>query len=321
MKRNLLFTFLTILISFCIAVFMVEGVVRVYYYGINGLAKNHINSFHNLYAANVAQKSRDAVLKYELIPNMHTLYKGVTHKTNKLKQRDVLYDSTGYKGVRIGLIGDSFTMGSGVEQANIYHSVAERKINKNASQVQMINYGVTGYNFNQYLSAVKRVIKNDGLDKLIVGFCKYNDHFVEGIDYPNMPFKKEKESNLFWKWHSKNFVKKLVKANTDSSFYIYKDHQIQYVDSCFNILNQLSKQYDTPILIYVVGVHFDSKVSTIIQTLAKSNKLAFADGTEIFQGYSLKKVVLSDIDSHPNDFGHQLLSEKLIDYVNINWVN
>ena len=71
------------------------------------------------------------------------------------------------------VIGDSFTMGSGVEIEKVYHSVVEEKLNEREDSVryELINFGVGGYNLLNYSGVLEKKAVLYDPDFIVIGFC------------------------------------------------------------------------------------------------------------------------------------------------------
>lgn len=133
-------------------------------------------------------------LGYRLVPGFNGEVETVefsTHmRVNALGLRaDREYGHKGPDTFRMLLLGDSFTMGVGVEQDETYGQVLEQWLRARSQGMpqlyEVINAGVAGYNTQQALT----YLRESGLalepDLVVLGFYIGND-IVENVDVPSI---------------------------------------------------------------------------------------------------------------------------------------
>jgi hypothetical protein len=119
-------------------------------------------------------------------PNVRGIYKGALHETNDMGIRGPQRTRTPAPGhVRIGVGGDSFTMGWGVDYEDSYVAGLERLLEASTTgpRYEVLNFGLAGLNAP---TAVSRLIKKGALydvDVLVYGFTR-ND--IEGPHFQDM---------------------------------------------------------------------------------------------------------------------------------------
>ncbi len=76
------------------------------------------------------QKDRDDLMAFELYPDVDTIYKEATFRTNRWAMRDRDYTREKPEGtLRIAAIGASHSMGSGVEEEETFLALLEEDLN------------------------------------------------------------------------------------------------------------------------------------------------------------------------------------------------
>ncbi len=122
----------------------------------------------------------DPVLGYRPKPGSEGYYRGgIPARANKHGHRDDPVDLAKPSGVfRILVLGDSFTVGASVEQAQAWPQMLERLLNESSSQpVEVVNAAVGGWEPLQYLL----YFQNEGIafepDLVVAAFFVGNDTF------------------------------------------------------------------------------------------------------------------------------------------------
>jgi lysophospholipase L1-like esterase len=163
-------TFLLVLISLTVSLILCEYLIRVFYP-------------QRLYY-NVTQW--DPYVGFTLIPDLeadarHEDY--VMHmKINSrgLRDREYPYQKPG-DTVRIGIFGDSFTFGEGVQNDETYPNLLEEMFNRDDAivkanrRIEVLNFGIGKSGTSHQLAWYQKEGRKYGLDIVIVGFLSAND--------------------------------------------------------------------------------------------------------------------------------------------------
>jgi lysophospholipase L1-like esterase len=128
----------------------------------------------------IAVRYPDSPRRYGLAPNARALQTGVLVQTNSLGFREREYPLERAPGKRrIVVIGDSYTFGLGVEFEQTYGKVLEARLGRELGPVEVITFGVSGYNTVQELATLREHAAAFRPELIIVGFVP-ND--VERVD-------------------------------------------------------------------------------------------------------------------------------------------
>jgi hypothetical protein len=122
----------------------------------------------------------DPILGYRPKPGGEGFYRGgIPAAANEPGHRDDLVTIEKPPGVfRVLVLGDSFTVGASVEQAQVWPQVLERLLNESSSQaVEVVNAAVGGWEPLQYLLYFEHEGVNFQPDLVVVGFFVGNDTF------------------------------------------------------------------------------------------------------------------------------------------------
>jgi len=122
----------------------------------------------------------DPYTGYRLAPNSIGYFqRGIVARTNSLGQRDVEHSLKKPASVyRVLVIGDSFTVGTNVEQEEAYPKVIEELLNKRTRRkVEVINTGVGGWDPFEYAQYYEYYGRAFEPDLVVVGFFVGNDTY------------------------------------------------------------------------------------------------------------------------------------------------
>ena len=314
--RKISFKIISILIGLSLGLLLGEVVSRVYIFGMDGLSFKKIKTFTNLANSGIIKASTNQKILYELKPNINDYFKCKKLITNAAGCRDKDYSFEKPKNTIRGIvIGDSFTMGSGVNIEETYHSQMEKTLNQNTKGIQyeLINLGVSGYNLLNYLGVLEEKVLKYDPDFLIIGFYSRNDVNLPRKRHYDGNYKvKEKSLSSFWT----SFLGKLAElAFIKKSPYVEKDitdKQQEFISQMFSAYGTFSLKNNIPILLTYLSMEEDFNNLHLIKTIAEKNKLFFSDSKGKFDYNRPGKYVVSPLDSHPNKLGHQTFANTLL---------
>lgn len=130
----------------------------------------------------ILRKSDNAEMVYELTPKAEGIAWGAPVKINSHGFRDREYDPVKPDGVyRIGVIGDSITFGNHLEVDETYPERLEELFDESGFAVEVLNFGVGGYDTGQEVAFVEEIGLDFDLDEVIVGYCM-NDAGVVSLN-------------------------------------------------------------------------------------------------------------------------------------------
>jgi len=212
-------------------------------------------------------------------------------------------------GNGVAILGDSYSMGWGVNDNETFSYLLEKKIGR-----PVYNFGVSGYGTIRELLRLKEANLLDKIDTIIIQYC-YND-YGENVGYDSkisLDVVKKKYEMLtkdseysVWKKFRKSFrysstIAKNVLTNKDSSM-DFNHHN----DAFIEVLKKFPFIQDKKIIVFYVNgyqqkfVNFPSGKSNIFNNLEYFDLDIEMDKKNFFL-----------IDGHLNFTGHKKIAEKL----------
>lgn len=268
-------------------------------------------------------------------PNVRGIFNGVVHQTNSAGFRGREYSlEKPANTFRVVVIGDSVTMGSGVEESKVYASVLESELNRKRADrnYEVLNLGISGLDLK---TSVQARLEKIGLkfdpDLLVYGFT-LND--LEGPAYikvarghggKRVPRYTPGESRLLElirvRWR---YLRELIYPPADS--YVYELDK-NYFDNppAWNVFETALESFAAiardrdvcgVVLIHTAlhslgSLHPYTRHYQKVRNTAEANGLFVIDPFNAFNGYRAKTLWVHPFDSHPNAEGHAILAREL----------
>lgn len=307
------------IISSLLSLLAGEIVVRLYLFGSNGLSYSKMTSNNSKRWSESIQLSKDSTIRYELRPDMNKEYKFKSFQTNSEGQNDKDYSfEKPARTIRVAVIGDSFTMGWGVERKEIYHEIMEEKLNDQADSLkyEFINFGVGGYNFQNYIGVLETKALKYSPDFILIGFCAFNDFRSPKEARRTVSKMMNKNRNGFYS----SFLFKLARAQ----YRLLRKNEPKpkaekrnddYVQFAFSHINGFSEKHNIPVaLAYLSTIHLKGDTTRLrVKQLADINNLKFIDASALFENTNVRDYTLNFLDPHPTKEAHQLFATSILD--------
>ena len=197
---------LTIVFLFTVS----ELATRIYYFGPDTFSYGKMKSFRPIFGAGVLQYSDHAEIGFELKPGLNTWFKLERLQTNSAGLRDKEYSfEKSLNTKRVAVVGDSYTLPSGVAIEEAWHSLLEAWMTENDKNrsFEFINFGVGGYDLTNYLGVIEHKVFAYDPDMILIGFCGPNDDWLVKDEVRETAYKIGKAPNPFFKSWFVEFLK------------------------------------------------------------------------------------------------------------------
>ncbi|MBC8757576.1 SGNH/GDSL hydrolase family protein [Kordia sp. YSTF-M3] len=313
--KQLKFKIISIGIGLLLSAFLGEMIARVYFFGGAAFSYSRTNSFGILDNAGLLKYSDSDDLVYELLPNLDTKYKLADFHTNAEGFRDRNHEVAS-NAKKIAILGDSFTMGTGVYEEDMYVAQTENLLNEEDQNTnyEVFNFGVSGYALTNYKTILERNALKYNPDLVVIGFCASNDHYRIGIDFSMDDFIIKPKKNVFWDSYLKKLLKIKLSPKTPEPV-SYETEHVQYIDKQFQGFQDIFTKNNSKGLVFYMDLVYDPIRVQKVKNLAEKNNLHFVDVSEFFQDKNLFKYIVNELDPHPNGKANQIFAEKLSSYI------
>ncbi|MFY0591772.1 hypothetical protein [Roseivirga sp.] len=320
-KRLKYFKFLSLGFGLFFALFVGELVARLNYFGIDALSYTKVNSFVSIGVSGFLTKANNGKVLYELKPNIDAYFKLKKFTTNRHGQRDKEYSLIKpEKTIRGIVLGDSFTMASGVDIEDAYHSVVEKSLNETDGDVQfeLINMGVGGYNLLNYLGLLEDKVLRYNPDFIIIGYCAFNDYFLPAQQHYEGDFSvkvKKKGRKPFFSFYLGGMIERTFASSRNKSrMFELGPEQKVFMQDMFRQFQTFSQVNDIPVVISVLSVLPDNGNMEIVQEIADQYHIPITNSLGEIPPKKLSSYVISKLDHHPNAKAHKIYADNLLNF-------
>ncbi len=319
------------------ALCLAELLHRVDRYGRAGLSMRAMKSVHALGDSGLLRAAAAPGLRYELAPGVDTRFKLARFRTNSAGMRDREYSVAKAPGVfRVAVIGDSFTMGSGVAIEDVYHSRLERRLNADldAPEFEFLNFGVGGYGLRDYVAVLAQKALRYDPDLILLGITRNDQTPIGPHPRPFRPRPVVDHSRRFTLFdtlsHELSVRRKrralaarrtTAPAGSDSATAHGRNlNQLRtaYVDETFAELRALAEEARVPVLVVHLFAGFTPEGHPSIRRFeqtARENGFHFLDVSPGFEGLDASSFHIFEHDHHPDARGHAIFAERILDFL------
>ncbi|MBR9919610.1 MAG: SGNH/GDSL hydrolase family protein, partial [Bacteroidetes bacterium] len=254
---------------------------------------------------------------YDIKPNNNLQLKGAPFTTNSLGMRDREYaKATPQDTWRMGILGGSYVVGSGVDNEEVFEAILESRLNQEASEntaYELLNFAVPGYHLLHLIDLYQEKASQFELDALLV--------ITHGVDINRMLETIGRNYSRGYPGIPYDFLKAAADSlgfqpdadiRTNFSDWLQKTETL--TDLCYQWLAEECRKKDiTPILLYWPRTQTDNRKDQKERILKMGRKHGFQilDAEGLYQGNPKEKIQLAAWDEHPNRLGHQLAAEKI----------
>ncbi|MDP6436884.1 MAG: SGNH/GDSL hydrolase family protein [Gammaproteobacteria bacterium] len=275
------------------------------------------------YATEVKEKAENPNIGHMHKPDAEAFLMGVDVKINSDGLRDEEYSVERNDKQRIAVLGDSLTLGWGVEKDATYEVLLESMLSE-TRPTEMINFGHGNYNTVQQLNLFKEKGLKYNPDSVVV-FYFINDAEVTPVRSKWTPIARLRSVTFLWS-RVRGLLTRSEGGTTFESFYseLYEDDQPGFVAlrEAFLELKKICTERGIglqvimlPELHNLIDYPFEAEYSKVESFLA-DNGIAVIDLTDSFRGYAnpVELWVATD-DAHPNALAHKMIAEYSRDFL------
>jgi hypothetical protein len=274
-------------------------------------------------------------------PHAEGIYRNVYYRSNSYGFRGREYSPEAPAGVfRIAIAGDSFTMGDGVVEEKAYPRVLETKLNRlGIGDFEVLNFGLAGSNVHHVAQRLRRLAPVFDPDLIVYGFTA-ND--IEGPYYRKttsldtqleqqlryLRFAGSRSYLLRVLWPRYQAFRELVRPVRGTyvyelleNYYANEEAWRSFEDGLDQIV-AIGRERGTPVvvlvhtlLVYLNRFHPLQPIYAKVEGAAEQRGSTVIPSLPAHYGKRPEDLWVSEIDSHPNDLGHEILANVMADWI------
>lgn len=306
---------------------------------------------HHLTSEKEAESGLSTLLQKSEIPGL------VWQLTPGFKSDKYQINASGFRGAefpaakdsavqRIACIGDSHCFGMGVyDDSRIYPSLLQAQLQK-ISPVEVLNFGVPGYNTWQEFAQLENIVLNYAPDFVVLGFFFNDADGNTAIETASGRQKLGEQKNgptskSLSSWLKQSYLVMALKNGIERAGLALFDYHPNYIDLKIKsarwqeMKNELAEMAEVladrniPLLVVVFPMTYQlahpetvSAAQQDILSFLSEKKIEYINLFPIFRrflqanDFEYKKLIVKGIrDSHPTATGHALVAEEIVKYM------
>jgi lysophospholipase L1-like esterase len=269
------------------------------------------------YATEVKETAENPKIGHVHKPNANAHLMGVDFSTNSDGFRDEEYSIERNQNYRIAVLGDSLTVGWGVEKEDTYEVLLEQMLSE-TRPTEMINTGHGNYNTSQQVNLFRDRVLKYNPDKVVL-FYFINDAEVTPTRSGWSWLGKSRAITFIWS-RTRGLLTRTDPGQTFESFYsdLYVDGEpgFETMKDAFLELRGITEERGIelqviliPELHDLVNYPFDGVYNKVADFLA-ANDIDYLNLTDSFRGYEdAAGLWVARDDAHPNALAHRMIAE------------
>ena len=283
-----------------------EAVENVRYY------RWHADFGGTAWLGTVTVPSDNPALMWEYRP--HARHKRIRTNNFGLRGADVEV-AKAPNTVRIAFVGDSVTLGYGVEEELIFVSVFRDELQKRLPQpVEALNFGVDGYSTPQIAELMRTKVADFQPDHTVYTICLNDFDFTTSAGDKVRYFRKPtsfflvKLEHLYRKMRGLDFHTHKFRKNRDQVYREILDMKA--------IAEQAGGSFETALLpifpqqVNSFAYYPHDEIHQDVEAFAKSQNIPFTDILKVFRTSGGPPRAYSNDVWHPNGDGHRVIGER-----------
>jgi hypothetical protein len=259
---------------------------------------------------------------WALKPNLNTSFKLAHLTTNSYGLADQEYllkkPANTY---RIAVLGDSYSMPSGVDTDKSFHALLESRMNNashtNQLHYEFVNFSVGGFGLERYNATLEHLVPPWQPDAILLGYCAFNDQQPlppkTGKVPPFHPYIANgfTTSYVYDYWDAYNKGRRLFQSFSNITL---DQKHLDFVERELANMRRLADAIkpNIPILFAYLDnrEHADTDIKNL-NAIAQKYNMVFVDTTQSFRNTKIDDYSISLLDSHPNTKAHAMFADTL----------
>ncbi len=315
-----IFTNMLLLILFSVlSLLILEQGFRCWLFGWKAFDYSAMKNNAPINNTDFMQQSPFDDIYWALKPNLDTSFKLAHLTTNSYGLADKEYPlAKPTNSYRIAVLGDSYSMASGVDTDKSFHAVLENEMNAHSTHpYELINFAVGGFGLERYNATLAHLVPVWQPDAILLGFCAFNDQVAlppkTGKVPPFNPYIVNGflTSYVYEYYQLQSAAKKAFQIRATTTL---RPKDLEFIDAQLAEMRRLANQIkpDMPILLAYLDnrEHAASDISHLSH-IAQKYGIQFVDTTQPFHGTNIDDYSIYLLDSHPNTTAHAMFAQSL----------
>lgn len=260
---------------------------------------------------------------WALKPNLDLSFKLARLTTNShgLADREYPLEKPA-NSYRIAVLGDSYSMSSGVDTDKSFHALLETRMNKEGKQFyEIINFAVGGFGLERYNATLEHIVPTWRPDAILLGYCGFNDQQALPPKTGSVPIFNPPRADGFWTSYVYQYLEMLrneKKSMQDRSGMVLTDKNLEFIDRELGNTRRLANSIKPgmPVLLaYLDNREHSAQDLQRIESIANNYNIEFVDTSSQFKGTSIDDYSIHLLDSHPDSRAQEMFANTLFDYI------
>jgi hypothetical protein len=227
---------------------------------------------------------------------------------------------------RIACIGDSLTLGEGVRWEHTFPALLEKRLSASSSQVEVMNFGVNGYELLHERALLEQVVSAFSPDFVVWQFYP-NDIAVFDVEELSVEIR---ESENSWRlqstpshlvnWISRRLWAWRATARMKAGMLEIYARRWDELSAEFARVQRLTERIGAGLLVVVFpdldllsrGDYALHPIHTRLAELFDDQGIRHIDLTGLFAEHGPERLRVHPMDWHPNEIAHRLAADALI---------
>jgi hypothetical protein len=219
---------------------------------------------------------------------------------------------------RIALLGDSMVYGSGLkgaedEVAMTFGAKLEAALREERPQLQVLNFGVVGYNTEQEVILYEQTARAYQPDLLLLFFFSNDEEDVIAVERASAELREtEKYRQLYAALQDGDRVQRLI--TQEAHRLVDTDRSMALVSRSLDRLAQATTQDGVPVAL-VVFYDTPDRQLTVLRAASEAKGWPMLELQPLVGRYGPRRIYVeaerAPYDSHPSEFGHTVIAEAL----------
>jgi len=225
--------------------------------------------------------------------------------------------------IRVAVVGSSFSLPSGVELEDAFHSVLEERLTTERSPpaYEFINFAVGGYGPRQALAMLRLEALDYSPDLVLFTITDLTAPYVlADWDRPLPPKRDLAVRHAFWS----SFLVDLIRVRLGRRSVVPAQPSVPRsrpgVPSVVEKLAEVGRTTGIPIV--VVRLEYDYRAPTLVDLAVESAVweagLYFVDTRDAFAGTKGRDFWIYELDRHPNAHAHEIFADAVATFLDSN---